>query len=159
MIRVMALAAGVCGAATFSQAPEFAQQYEQRLGGAVDALHQVVADFDASAQAEGLSRADALASMIGSDFVARRRADMERTIDRYDRLSSDLAKLKTPGGALMLNFDPTLAKQTWTAFKPAAPLTPSGIGFGAAGFVSGLTLWIVLVKTVSSLSRPARRTA
>ncbi len=161
MIRTLHLAAGVLGASLASQAPEFAQQYEQRLGGAVDALHQVVADFDASAQAEGLSRADALASMVGSDFVARRRADMERTIDRYDRLSADLHKLQTPGGALPLSFDfdPTLAKQTWAAFQPAAPLTASGLGFGAAGFLGGLALWWLLIKVIALFRRQVRRTA
>ena len=44
--RTLVLAGGVAGAAILSQFPEYAQQYTQRLGGAVDALGQVVADFD-----------------------------------------------------------------------------------------------------------------
>ncbi|MEO1364377.1 MAG: DUF2937 family protein, partial [Pseudomonadota bacterium] len=58
--RALMLAGGFAGAALTSQFPEYSQQYTQRLGGAVDALAEVVADFDASARAEGLSREAAL---------------------------------------------------------------------------------------------------
>ena len=36
ILRVLAVAAGLAGAGTLSQFPEFSQQYVQRLGGAVD---------------------------------------------------------------------------------------------------------------------------
>lgn len=97
ILRTLALVGGLTGAAALSQFPEFGQQYTQRLGGAVSALAEVVADFDASAQAEGLSRADALASMVGTPFVERRRADMERTIDRYDHLRTQLDDWRAAG--------------------------------------------------------------
>ena len=42
ILRTMALAAGLTGAATLSQFPEFSQQYTQRLGGAVDELSAIV---------------------------------------------------------------------------------------------------------------------
>ena len=42
--------AAAAGALTASQLPEFAQQYRQRLGGALEELRQVVADFDADAE-------------------------------------------------------------------------------------------------------------
>jgi len=83
MIRVMALAGGVAGAATFSQYPEFAQQYTQRLAGQVDALTTVVMDFDTSALAAGLGREAALAEMTGSDFLVARQSDMRRTFARH----------------------------------------------------------------------------
>ena len=69
-----------------AQFPEFSQQYVQRLGGAVDELRIVVADFDASAQAAGLTREAALADLSGSEFRDLRQGDMTRTIARYERL-------------------------------------------------------------------------
>ena len=51
ILRALTLAGGLTGAAVSSQFPEFSQQYTQRLGGAVDALAVVVADFDAMALA------------------------------------------------------------------------------------------------------------
>jgi hypothetical protein len=97
ILRSLALVGGLAGAVTTSQFPEFSQQYTQRLGGAVDALEQVVADFDASAAASDLTREDALAQMQGTPFLERRRADMTRSITRYARLSADLETLEGHG--------------------------------------------------------------
>jgi hypothetical protein len=44
----IALIAGLLG----SQGPEFAQQYRQRIGGALDELKRIVADFDQEAARE-----------------------------------------------------------------------------------------------------------
>ncbi|MEM9851772.1 MAG: DUF2937 family protein, partial [Pseudomonadota bacterium] len=49
------LAGGCAMLCATSQFPEFSQQYVQRLGGAVDELRRVAADFDASARAAGLT--------------------------------------------------------------------------------------------------------
>jgi len=68
--KTLTLIAGISGAATMSQFPEFSQQYVQRLGGAVDSLQMVVDDFNASAQKEALEQ------MTGSDFIVRRKEDM-----------------------------------------------------------------------------------
>ncbi|MEO0388953.1 MAG: DUF2937 family protein, partial [Pseudomonadota bacterium] len=93
MLRRLALLAGLAGGALTSQLPEYAQQYTQRLGGAADELARVVADFDASAAAVGLSRDAALAELQGTAFLARRQADMRRTIAREDRLTAQATKL------------------------------------------------------------------
>ena len=60
MGRMIILALGLVFGGVFSQAPEYAQQYRQRLGGAIDELKQVVADFNADAEREGLQTDDAL---------------------------------------------------------------------------------------------------
>ena len=53
---IMALLVSLTGGLAASQAPELAQQYRQRLGGALDEITQVVADFDADAAQNGLRR-------------------------------------------------------------------------------------------------------
>lgn len=141
ILRALFLASGLAGAAAFSQFPEFSQQYVQRLGGAVDALGQVVADFDASAAAEGLTRESALAQMTGTAFVDRRREDMIRTIDRHARLRSDLEALRAAGPFMrayhVARLDGEIAHATWHDFNPALPLTFAGAVFGTAGFLVG----------------------
>ena len=54
MLRVVSVVVGLMGGAGLAQFPEYAQQYTQRLGGALDELSRVVADFDRSAAATGL---------------------------------------------------------------------------------------------------------
>lgn len=149
VFKALTLMGGLAGAAALSQGPEFAAQYSQRLGGAVDALRVVVADFDASAAAEGLSREAALAQMTGGGFVARRRGDMARTFERFDRLRVDQAALRGAGGLgrvahLVRRPDLALAAQTWGDFEPALPLTAAGAGMGAAGFALGTGLVALL---------------
>ncbi|MBL9056016.1 MAG: DUF2937 family protein, partial [Rhodobacteraceae bacterium] len=94
MLRILALAGGVAGAASLSQFPEFSQQYLQRLAGQVDALTLVVAEFDATAAANGLTRDAALQEVAGSAFLDDRRDDLTRAFARQSRLADNLTALR-----------------------------------------------------------------
>lgn len=163
IVRALVLAGGVLGAASASQFPEFSQQYTQRLGGAVDALGQVVADFDASAQAAGLDREAALAQMAGTAFLDRRRGDMERTFARHDRLSADLTVLETAGPFMRAYHatrmrDRDVARAALAVYEPAVPLNMPGLVFAASGFLAGLaTIWALIRVILWPFGR--RRTA
>ena len=153
--RMISLAAGLAGGAGAAQFPEFSQQYVQRLGGAVDELAIVVRDFDASAEAAGLTRASALEDLSGSTFRNLRRSDMERTISRYERLSASLTLMREEraAGRLALSygaFDQEIAKATLDDFRPAVPVTVEGFAFAAGGFALGYLL-------IGALLAPFRR--
>ncbi|WP_386625702.1 DUF2937 family protein [Sulfitobacter geojensis] len=161
ILRGLTLAGGIAGAAATSQFPEFSQQYAQRLGGAVDALAEVVADFDASAAAVGLDRSEALAQMQGSAFLQRRQADMAQTFVRYDRLSADLAALEGQGPFMRAYNLPRLrdaqiVRAAWDAYQPAVPLNFAGISFAVIGFILGSAVLGLLFKL---LFWPFRRRA
>lgn len=161
MLRIIILSGGLLVGAGASQFPEFSQQYIQRLGGAVDALGEVVADFDASAAAEGLTRAQALEQMRGTDFIARRRIDMERTFERHVNLSEDLEVLRQAGpfmrayhGARFRDRD--VAKAAWANYQPALPFNLTGAIFAGFGFIAGL----IGIRCVCAVLRlPFRRRA
>ncbi len=150
MLRVLILAGGIIGGAAASQFPEFSQQYVQRLGGAVDALNEVVADFDSSAAQAGLTRDQALAELQGSEFLDRRRADMQRTFDRHARLRDDLQAMQAAGPFMRAyhaaqSTDGEVARAALQAFQPAVPLTTAGGMFAGAGFLAGLAAaWAAL---------------
>ena len=142
ILRSIVFAGGLAGAAATSQFPEFSQQYLQRLGGAVDALGEVVADFDASATASDLTREEALAQMQGTAFLERRGADMARSITRYENLSSDLETLQGQGPFMRAYngtrlTDPEIAQAAWEAFQPAVPVNFAGLTFAGVGFLGG----------------------
>ena len=161
--RALMLAGGFAGAALTSQFPEYSQQYIQRLGGAVDALSEVVADFDASARAEGLSREAALDQMVGTAFIERRQADMRRTFTRHARLSADLSTLQGAGPFTRAwqayRFtDAEVARAAFEAYQPALPLTFAGLTFALAGFAAGLAaIWAVLRLILWPFAGRARR--
>jgi DUF2937 family protein len=148
--RVIMLAGGLIGAASASQFPEFSQQYTQRLGGAVDALSEDVADFDASAAAAGLDRQAALAELQGSEFLDRRQTDMIRTFERHARLGADLAVLERAGPFMRAYHatrmtDREVARATLRSFQPAVPLNLAGLIFAGSGFLAGMVaVWMAL---------------
>jgi hypothetical protein len=157
--RVLVLAGGLVAGLAFSQFPAFSQQYLQRLGGAVDALEEVVSDFDASAAAVGLDREQALAQMRGTAFLDRRRADMTRTFARYDRLWASLQTLEGEGPFIRAYrlphmTDPEIAAAAWAAFRPALPLTFAGVVFAGVGFLAGALGLTLLLRL---LAWPLRR--
>ena len=56
LARRLALAIAVLAGLIGSQAPEFAQQYRQRLGGALEELNRIVSEFDAEVRPEPVPR-------------------------------------------------------------------------------------------------------
>lgn len=131
--RVLTGALIIVGAIVFSQLPEFAQQYRQRIGGAVDELRTFVTRFDADAKSQGLTRNEAMSRhLVSADELFRKRGlAMQDTIDRLDRLSMQQRAMTDPSSFVRLvNFvayaDGELASNTFNTFEPAVPVTVEG---------------------------------
>lgn len=149
--RVLALAGGLSGAAGLSQFPEYAQQYTQRLAGAVDELTLFVEEFDRDARSLGLGRSEALVELAqGGEMGAARAKTVAETIDRRERLARDLETLRTAGPfTRALNArrfsDGDIARKAWQDFRPALPFTFEGAVFGGTGFVLGMLGMAIMV--------------
>ncbi len=87
--RRLALAIAVLAGLIGSQGPEFAQQYRQRLGGALEELNRIVSEFDAEVRGQGLTRAEGLKRLEDNgDPLAREPGqDMTEAIERASRLN------------------------------------------------------------------------
>lgn len=150
ILRAMTLAAGLTGAAGLSQFPEFSQQYQQRLGGAVDELTRVIAQFDRDAQKVGLTRDEALIELgQGGNFGAERARSMTETMQRHARLQADLAALDGAGPFMRARLvthlgDRDIAARALETYKPAVPATFEGAVFAGTGFVAGWGILSVL---------------
>lgn len=151
------------GLVLFSQAPEFAQQYRQRLGGAIDELKAVVADFDKDAKASTMNRAEALEKMLASpeQFSRDRGASMSRSIARFDALSRQQAQMEKAHPVTRPLFvlqypDRTVLEGAWKIFEPALPFTTPGAVYGGIG---ALLMTIFARMGVASARSVARRRA
>lgn len=149
----------VFGLAT-SQAPEFAQQYFQRLGGAIDELSAEVAAFDADSRAAGLSRDQGVAHLRGSeDQMARGRGErMAQASARLEHLRAQAEAMR--GGAplqqirgMLADPDSRVVGGAYQDFRPALPLTADGAICAALGFGGLLTALRLFART----SRPRAR--
>ncbi len=158
----MALGIAVVAALAGSQGPEFAQQYRQRAGGALDELQRVVERFDAEAAHEGLTPAEGVKRLErNADPLARARGeDMERTVARAGRLEAQLTEMASAGPLMRLvvfarDFDPAVAHGTLDVFEPAAPLTFEALTTGA--FAGALGYGGVLLVASAFRRRPRPR--
>lgn len=162
--RILALAIGLICALAASQLPEFAQQYRQRLGGAVEELGRVVTRFDESAQSSGLSRDQAIARLGDQpDPLVRREGEaMGVAAERLAQLRRQREDLATAGPfervlVFIRQMDPGLARATYIDFEPAVPATTEGVVTAAIGFVLGWGGTLFLAHVFRRL-RPRART-
>jgi len=161
LARRLALAIALIAGLIGSQGPEFAQQYRQRLGGAVDELKRIVAEFYAEAASQHLTPQEGVRRLEDdSDPLARRRGeDIEATIERTGRLQAQLNAMTSAGPLMRLlvmveDFDPGIAQRTLDDYEPAAPLTfESAVVGGFAAFFG----WAATHLIAWPIRRMARR--
>lgn len=144
MRRVIAGVGGIGLAVMLSQFPEYAQQYTQRLGGAVNELRLVTEEFDRAALAGGLNREQALDRYNASNdsFLAGRGTSMTATFQRYEMLSTTLLRIQNADPvarlqALPAYLDTDIGRQTLEAYKPAVPVTMEGVLYAGGGLILG----------------------
>ncbi len=161
MRRTLAMLGGLVLAVVLSQFPEYAQQYTQRLGGAVDELRIVTEEFDRAASAAGLTRDDAIGryTATGDSFVAGRGESMAATFARYADLSERLTELRGATGwerfrRLPEYLDTEIGARTLDAYKPAVPVTVEGFVYAGVGFFVG---YLGTSALVSFVMLPFRR--
>ncbi|WP_316358105.1 DUF2937 family protein [Devosia sp.] len=161
MRRMIAGIGGLALAIVLSQFPEYAQQYTQRLGGAVDELRVITEDFDRAAVAGGLDRTAALERYNASNdgFLAGRGMSMTATFQRYDQLSTTLARIEDAGPierfqSLPAYLDSDIGQRTLENYQPAVPVTMEGILYAGGGFILG---YLVLSGLWRFASLPFRR--
>jgi len=143
-LRRIAALIGLFFGIVASQVPEYAQQYRQRLGGAIDELNALIERFETEAAQSGMDQQQGISHLQQSDdrFVQQRGDQMRDTIMRRDRLekqAEDFAKAGPVGRVLVLaeDFDPKIAARAYQAYEPAVPTTSEGLIAGVIGFVLG----------------------
>ena len=159
MIGLLRLAVAVCLAIALSQFPAFSDQYVQRLGGQVDALSRVAAQFDASARAAGLTRDQALADLSGSAFRDAHQSNMREVFVRLDQARTDLQMLRIAGPLERMLLphrlrDAETLAATWGDFRPAIPVTVAGLWAAGIGLVLG---WLLTALPGLLFRRPQDR--
>jgi hypothetical protein len=147
MRRALSVLGGLALGFGFAQFPEYAQQYEQRLGGAVDELRIIVDDFDRGAAAFGLSREEALMryAISPDEFIIDRGLSMRQTLARYERLRTDLAELQQAGPVQRLQhlpryLDSDVGTRALENFQPGVPATAEALAWGMMGTAIGYVL-------------------
>lgn len=138
----------VLGAVGLSQAPEFFQQYLQRLGGHLDEARMRVAQYEAVAQQSGITLRQLIDTTKAQPVepVAKLGRVIEEAETRMHTLAAAETALREASlwerpFVFMANLDPDIAGGTWAVFKPAVPMTLEGLVYAGAGMVLALVIY------------------
>lgn len=161
MRRILSIFGGLALGLVLSQFPEYAQQYTQRLGGAVDELRIITDDFDRAAISAGLSREAALSryAVARDTFIEGRGQAMATTFSRYVELSATLARIQGATAwerfTLLPEFlDTDVGGRALEDFQPAVPVTMEGFAYVGGGFLVG---YLIVSAVARLLMLPFRR--
>jgi hypothetical protein len=163
MPRTVSIAIALFGAVAASQAPEFAQQYRQRLGGAIDEVRNAVTQFDQDAASNGLDRGGAIERLRGNvDPLAKARGDAAAgSASRLERLTGQREAMNQSGAigrilAIARDPDPQIARGTIETFEPAVPTTGEGVVVAGLGFLATYGLLRLLARPFRHFRRRPR---
>jgi hypothetical protein len=144
LVRRLAVAIGLLFSLVGLQLPEFAQQYRQRLGGALDELHRMIAEFDNQAASQSLTRQQGIDRLKANpETLAQERGEaIAADVDRADRLARQQEALKNAGPltrltGLIENFDAATAGQAIRDYEPAVPVTFEAFVVGGVALAIG----------------------
>ena len=146
--RIFLLCVALGGAAGGSQAPEFTQQYLQRLGGWVDSYQDRVTRLDARAKQFNMSREDYIAALSASpDPKVRNEAANIASWPVYLKRYTEMQQILQNGPVWVQPFrlaqgytDPAfkpIVMATWKEYKFGTQFTTSGAVLPARGLSSG----------------------
>ncbi|MEO0368247.1 MAG: DUF2937 family protein [Pseudomonadota bacterium] len=162
--KLLITVTALIGMAGGSQLPEFSQQYQQRLGGAIQELEHVVDKFAQDAEAVGMTTSSALQKLEESEheLFQRRGSSMRQHVDRYEVLVYQQAAFDSYAPiarpfAMLNGYDETTLINTWQIYRPAIPLTTEGASWGGAGAVIGWLSMLLPAKLFALLFGPRPR--
>lgn len=167
--RVLDRVLCVAGAITLSQAPEFFQQYLQRLGGHLDEARRALARFEVVARESGLTLTQLIEVTRAQPAapVAKLGGVIAEAQTRVTELAQAEQALREAGiwsrpWVFMRHVDGEIARGTWEVFKPAVPVTAEGFCYAVTGMLLALGLYhlgVVWPCKSWSARRAARKAA
>lgn len=138
----------VAGTILFSQAPEFMQQYLQRLGGHLDEARRQLAEFHRIAGQSGLTleRLIAQTTATPDPAVARLGGVMTGAVARVDELQAAQLAIQSASVwqrpfVFMQHVDGSIARATWDIYRPAVPTTMEGLVYAVIGMCVLLAIY------------------
>lgn len=137
----------------FSQAPEFMQQYLQRLEGHLDEARLTLSKFKDAAAQSGMTLEQLVASAGQNPDPSMRSIGgvVREASNRVDQLAAADAALHGASAwarpfVFLEHAEWGITKATWAIYRPAVPTTPEGFVYAGMGMIFALILFHLAVK-------------
>ena len=162
--RLLDRALCVVGAVLFSQAPEFVQQYLQRLEGHLDEARLQVLRFKDAAAQSGMTL-DQLVSGAGQNpdpAMGRLGGVVSAALARAAQLGAADDALRGASAwsrpfVFLAHMDWGIAGATLAIYRPAVPVTAEGLSYALAGMVLALAAYHLGVRAPAAAWLRRRR--
>jgi hypothetical protein len=147
----------VIGAVLFSQAPEFMQQYLQRLGGHLAEARQHLAQYEELARPAGRTVQELAAqyaanpdpAVAGMGRLAGETEVRVQVLSTAEAAIREASALERPF-VFLQHMDLGIARATGEVFKPAVPTTVEGLLYALTGVVVLLVLYHGLIRPLGA---------
>jgi Protein of unknown function (DUF2937) len=143
----------VVGAVVFSQAPEFMQQYLQRLEGHLDEARLVLSRFKDAATQSGMSLDQLVSGAVQNPDPAMGKLGgvIRESMTRVDALTAADAALRgasvwTRPFVFLAHVDRGIARATLSIYRPAVPTTAEGFLYAGIGIVAVLAFYHLAIR-------------
>jgi hypothetical protein len=143
----------VAGAVLFSQAPEFMQQYLQRLEGHLDEARLVLGRFRDAASQSGMSLDQLVTGTAQNPDPAMVKLGVvvRESMARVDALAAADAALRGASVwarpfVFLAHLDRGIARATLSIYRPAVPTTAEGFLYAGVGIVAMLALYHLAIR-------------
>ncbi|ACB74978.1 DUF2937 family protein [Opitutus terrae] len=154
----------VIGTLLFSQAPEFMQQYLQRLGGHLDEARRQLAQFQRVADQSGVTLEQLIRQTSANTdaAVAKLGGVMSHAVSRVQELQTAQTAIQNATiwekpFVFLRHVDTSIASATWEIYRPAVPTTVEGLVYAAIGMLVLLALYHGAVRYPAIRVARARR--
>jgi hypothetical protein len=146
----------VAGALLFIQAPEYLQQYLQRLGGHVDELGIQIAKLTQIAGSTGKTLEAYIQKFVTSgdlDYAYQGQL-LQNLIDKHEKLAKSLYEIQHAsslerGVKFLFYIDPEIARATLNNFVPGVTLSLEGLIYGLVGLIFGWMVYSAIKRLIS----------
>lgn len=142
IFRIFALATGLIGAVIGAQAPEFAQQYRQRLGGRIDELDRSIKLFEKDAKRHKKTPEQAVELLLSSKepVIQLRGKAHKEAVSRFHHYTQQRDNIKNSKPVFRIIYmlggiDPDTASKTLNDYEMAIPVTFEGVVSSGVGFI------------------------
>lgn len=148
----------VIGAVLFSQFPNFVQAYLQRLGGHLDEIKRVIAQYEGAAKETGKTLKEYINIHLNSNSpeIVKTGQIISDHLSRADHLDKSMSAVANAGPftkfiSFVSNADWTIARETLSNYTPGLSFNLESVMYGLAGIIIGMILYFVIKAPVKGI--------
>jgi CRISPR/Cas system-associated protein Csm6 len=148
----------VAGAILLSQFPNFVQAYLQRLGGHLDEINRVIAQYSSAAKETGKTLQEYINIHLNSNSpeIVKTGQIISDHVSRSTHLKNSLDAVSNAGPfskffSFVSNADWTIARETLANYTPGLSFNLESVVYGLVGIIAGMLVYFLIKAPIKGI--------